>query len=98
MKTIFFVVLLFNCSFVVNAAGPFESNLGGLVLPCATCHGLSGGKNNAMSLHGIKEEIFFDKFKSFQLLSNEDNGVMHYISRAYSDDDIRRMAAYFAQK
>ena len=35
-----------------------ESDLGGLTLPCATCHGLPGEKNNAMNLYGIKEEIF----------------------------------------
>ena len=74
------------------------ADLGGLTLPCATCHGLPGEKNNAMNLYGIKEEIFFDKFKSFQLRSDEDRGVMHYISMAYSDDDIRRMATYFAKK
>ena len=98
MKNIFFVALLFNCSFVLHAAKPYESNLGGLTLPCATCHGLPGEKNNAMNLYGIKEEIFFDKFKSFQFGSGEDRGVMHYISRAYSDEDIRRMAKYFAQR
>ena len=79
-------------------ADSYESGLGGLTLPCATCHGLPGEKNNAMNLYGIKEEIFFYKFKSFQLRSDEDRGVMHYISMAYSDDDIRRMAAYFAKK
>ena len=75
-----------------------ESNLGGLTLSCATCHGLPGEKINAMNLYGIKEEIFFDKFKSFQFRSGEDRGVMHYISMAYSDEDIRRMATYFAKK
>ena len=98
MKNIFFVALLLNCSFVLHAAKTSESNLGGLTLPCATCHGLTSEKNKAMNLYGIKEEIFFDKFKSFQLRSGEDRGVMHYISRAYSDDDIRRMAKYFAQQ
>ena len=97
MKNIFFVALLFNCSFVSHAAKPFESNLGGLILPCATCHGFPGKKNSAMNLYGIKKEIFFDKFKSFQSRSGEDRGVMHYISKAYSDEDIRRMAKYFAQ-
>jgi len=98
MKSIFFVFLLVTCSFFAHAAGPYGSNLGGLILPCATCHGLAGEKNNAMNLYGIKEEIFFDKFKSFQLRSEKERGVMHYISRAYSDDDIRRMATYFAEK
>ena len=83
---------------VVTHADPYKSDLGGLTFPCATCHGLPGEKNNAMNLYGIKQEIFFDKFKSFQLRLDEDRGVMHYISIAYSDDDIRRMAAYFAKK
>ena len=83
---------------VVTHADSYKSDLGGLTLPCATCHGLPGEENNAMNLYGIKEEIFFDKFKSFQLRLDEDRGVMHYISIAYSDDDIRRMAAYFAKK
>ena len=82
---------------VVTHADSYKSDLGGLILPCATCHGLPG-EDNAMNLYGIKEEIFFDKFKSFQLRLDEDRGVMHYISIAYSDDDIRRMAAYFAKK
>ena len=83
---------------VVTHADSYKSDLGGLTLPCATCHGLPGEENNAMNLYGIKEEIFFDKFKSFQLRLDEDRGVMHYISRAYSDEDIRRMATYFAEK
>ncbi|MDA9718901.1 hypothetical protein N9U60_00725 [Betaproteobacteria bacterium] len=82
----------------VTHADSYKSDLGGLTLPCATCHGFPEEKNNAMNLHGIKEEIFFYKFKSFQLRSDKDRGVMHYISMAYSDDDIRRMAAYFAKK
>ena len=98
MKNIFFVAFLVTCNVTIHAAGPYGSNLGGLTLPCATCHGLPGEKNNAMNLYGIKEEVFFDKFKSFQLRSDKDGGVMHYISRAYSDDDIRRMATYFAEK
>ena len=98
MKNIFFVALLFNCNFVLHAAKPYESNLGGLTLQCATCHGLPGEKNNAMNLYGIKEEIFFEKFKSFQSRLGKDRGVMHYISKAYSDEDIRRMAKYFAQR
>jgi cytochrome c553 len=98
MKNIFFVAFLVSCNITIHAAGPYGSNLGGLTLPCATCHGLPGEKNNAMNLYGIKEEVFFDKFKSFQLRSDKDRGVMHYISRAYSDDDIRRMATYFAEK
>ena len=97
MKKIFFVFLLFTFSFVTYAAGPYESDLGGLVLPCATCHGLPGEKNSVMNLNGIEEKMFFDKFKSFQLRSDQDKGVMHYISLAYSDDDIRRMATYFAE-
>ena len=83
---------------VVTHADSYKSDLGGLTFPCATCHGLPGEENNAMNLYGIKEEIFFNKFKSFQLRLDEDRGVMHYISMAYSDDDIRRMAAYFAKK
>ena len=98
MKNIIFVAFLATCSLTIHAAGPYGSDLGGLTLPCATCHGLPGEKKNAMNLYGIKEEIFFDKFKSFQLRSDKDSGVMHYISRAYSDDDIRRMATYFAEK
>ena len=98
MKNIFFVALLVTCNLATHEVGPYGSDLGGLTLPCATCHGLPGEKNNAMNLYGIKEEIFFDKFKSFQSRSDKDRGVMHYISRAYSDDDIRRMAAYFAEK
>ena len=98
MKNIFFLSFLVTCNPTIHAAGPYGSDLGGLTLPCATCHGLPGEKNNAMNLYGIKEEIFFDKFKSFQSRSDMDRGVMHYISRAYSDDDIRRMATYFAEK
>tara|TARA_B100000035_G_scaffold27532_1_gene21411 strand:- start:3621 stop:3917 length:297 start_codon:yes stop_codon:yes gene_type:complete len=97
MKNIFFIFLFFTCSFGTHAAGLHESDLGGLILPCATCHGLPGEKNDVMNLNGIEEEVFFDKFKSFQLRSDQDRGVMHYISLAYSDDDIRRMATYFAE-
>ncbi|MEL0215155.1 MAG: hypothetical protein VW948_05190, partial [Burkholderiaceae bacterium] len=71
MKNIFFVAFLVTCNITIHAAGPYGSNLGGLTLPCATCHGLPGEKNNAMNLYGIKEEVFFDKFKSFQLRSDK---------------------------
>ena len=98
MKNIFFVVFLFIFNFELYAVGPYGTDLGGLTLPCATCHGLPGEKNNAMNLYGIKKEVFFEKFKSFQLRLDKDRGVMHYISRAYSDDDIRRMADYFSEK
>lgn len=98
MKNIFFVTFFATCSLTIHAAGLYESDVGGLTLPCATCHGLPGEKNNAMNLYGIKEEIFFDKFKSFQLRADKDRGVMHYISRAYSDDEIRSMANYFGEK
>ena len=83
---------------VATHADSYKSDLGGLTLPCATCHGFPEEKNNTMNLFGIKEEVFFDNFKSYQLRSDKDRGVMHYISRAYSDDDIRRMATYFAEK
>ena len=83
---------------VVTHADSYKSDLGGLILSCATCHGFPEEKNNAMNLFGIKEDVFFYKFKSYQLRSDKDRGVMHYISRAYSDDDIRRMATYFAEK
>ena len=97
MKNKLFIAGLFAWSIGAHADS-YESDLGGLTLACATCHGFPEEKNNAMNLYGIKEEIFFEKFKSFQLRSSEDRGVMHYISMAYSDDDIRRMAAYFAKK
>ena len=97
MKNKLFIAGLFAWSIGAHADS-YESDLGGLTLPCATCHGFPEEKNNAMNLYGIEEEIFFYKFKSFQLRSDEDRGVMHYISMAYSDDDIRRMAAYFAKK
>ena len=97
MKNKLFVTVLLACA-VVTHADSYKSDLGGLTLSCATCHGFPEEKNNAMNLYGIKEEIFFYKFKSFQLRLDEDKGVMHYISVAYSDDDIRRMAAYFAKK
>ena len=97
MKNIFFFGILCTYSFVVHAANLNSADLGGLTLPCATCHGLAGEKSNVMNLYGIKEKVFFDKFKSFQDRSAENFGVMHYISRAYSDDEIRRMATHFAE-
>ena len=98
MKNILFIVSLLTCNVAVHASDSYGIDLNGLILPCATCHGLPGDGNNAMNLYGIKEEVFFDKFKSFQLRSDKDRGVMHYISRGYSDNDIRRMATYFAEK
>ena len=98
MKNMFLIVSLLTCIFDVRAVESYGTDLDGLTLPCATCHGLPGDESNAMSLYGIKEEVFFDKFKSFQLRSDKDRGVMHYISRGYSDNDIRRMATYFAEK
>ena len=96
MKNKLFVAGLFALSIGAHADS-YGSDLGGLTLPCATCHGLPGEKNSVMNLNGIEEKMFFDKFKSFQLQSDQDRGVMHYISLAYSDDDIRRMATYFAE-
>ena len=97
MKNIFFAVWLITFSLNIHAASPYRSDFDGVSLSCATCHGFPGEKNNPMNLYGIEEEIFFDKFKSFQLRPDKDRGVMYFISRAYSDDEIRRMATYFAE-
>ena len=97
MKNILSLLPCLSVSCSTHAAGPLWADLGGLTLPCATCHGLPGEKNNAMNLYGIKEEIFLINSNLFSC-DQIKIGVMHYISRAYSDDDIRRMATYFAEK
>ncbi|GIR48201.1 MAG: hypothetical protein CM15mP58_02980 [Burkholderiaceae bacterium] len=65
MKNKLFVAGLFAWSIIAHADS-YESDLGGLTLPCATCHGLPGEKNNAMNLYGIKEEIFLINLNLFR--------------------------------
>ena len=94
MKINLLVTLFFIHSYCALANG---TSLNGLTLSCATCHGLPGEKNNVMNLYGYDKKRFYEKFKSFQVQSGNDRGVMHFIAKGYSDIDIKRMAAHFAE-
>ena len=93
---------VFTCSCVLTAVATGgdlnKVEVDGLTSVCATCHGLPSGERESMSLYGYDEKLFFEKFKSFQTYSGENPGVMYYISKGYSDEEIREMARQKAKK
>ena len=97
MKRIFFVIFVYQINPLAFASQPAEFILNGLTASCASCHGLPGEGKSAMSLYGYSEQKFIEKFKLFQNQSGIEKGVMHYIAKGYSDEEIRRLAAHFAK-
>lgn len=82
-------------SSLVMAAGPSPEMLSHT---CAACHGTNGSSVAfTPSIAGNSEEYFIDSMKAFK--SGERKAtVMDRIAKGYSDDEIAKMASYFAKQ
>lgn len=64
---------------------------------CAACHGSYGRlqDDHFVPLAGMKESEFIESMKAFKDLKRP-SSIMSHIAEGYSDQDIERMAAFFA--
>ena len=71
-------------------------NVSGIVNTCTTCHGPDGKSSGAVpSLYGLSEAEIVRAFEDFAMGEREAT-VMDRIVGAYSDEEIRGVAKYFA--
>ncbi|TCP05064.1 c-type cytochrome [Caldimonas thermodepolymerans] len=69
-----------------------------LAATCANCHGTAGRtvEGSAVpSLAGMPQPYFLEQMKAFKSGARQAT-IMHQIAKGYSDEQIERMAAYFA--
>ena len=102
MRTVTFFkpLLAFLCAAVFSAtataADTIPANTRYLASNCANCHGTNGVSGSAMpSLAGLKEEYFIAQMQAFKT-DKRPATIMHQISKGYSDEQIKVLAAYFA--
>lgn len=63
---------------------------------CAGCHGTHGvAESGHPSLAGLKQEELLQKMLDFKA-GTKPATLMHQLSRGYSDEQLRAMAAYFS--
>ena len=75
-----------------------EPNAALLASSCAACHGTNGhSKGNMPSLAGLSPDYFIEQMRDF--VSGERNAtVMHHHAAAYTENEIRLLAEYFAKQ
>ena len=67
---------------------------------CANCHGTDGhsaGGAGMPGLAGLSRTYFVEQMNAFRTGARQAT-VMHQISKGYTDDQISRLADYFATK
>jgi len=86
----------FSLGSAALAAGPSASMLANT---CAGCHGTDGSSNGPAtpSIAGIDAEYFIDSMKAYKDGSRKAT-VMDRIAKAYTDDEIKAMAGFFAEQ
>ena len=65
---------------------------------CANCHGTDGrsaGSGGMPGLAGLSRTYFIEQMNAFRSGARQAS-VMHQIAKGYSDDQISRLADYFA--
>lgn len=63
---------------------------------CANCHGTNGYAQNSMeSLAGKDEDELVQKLMDFKA-GRKPATIMHHLTKGYSDDELKAIAAYFA--
>ncbi|MBP8310087.1 MAG: c-type cytochrome [Burkholderiaceae bacterium] len=65
---------------------------------CANCHGTDGrsaGSGGMPGLAGLSRTYFIEQMNAFRTGARQAS-VMHQIAKGYSDDQISRLADYFA--
>ena len=67
-----------------------------LAATCANCHGPQGDSPGAMpSIAGLPREHLVERLRMLRA-GAADATLMHQLAKAYSDDEIERLAAHFA--
>jgi sulfide dehydrogenase cytochrome subunit len=67
-----------------------------LAATCATCHGTNGAARGEMkSLAGVPADKLVSMVAEYKN-GNQPASIMHQISKGYSEDQIKLIAAYFA--
>ena len=69
-----------------------------LAATCANCHGPHGDSPGAMpSIAGLPREHLVERLRTLRA-GAADATLMHQLAKAYSDDEIERLAAHFARQ
>lgn len=84
---------------VTGTAAPANSQDAGLLAnACTSCHGVDGHSEGAIpSISGLDPEIFLALLDAFRS-ENTTATIMGRIAVAYTDDELRAIAAYFAAR
>ena len=74
-----------------------DANLGrNLAATCANCHGTNGqARGDSKSLAGVSAEKILAAIADFRS-GAQPATIMHQISKGYTDDQMKLIAAYFA--
>ena len=88
-------IFIFVLSFKLLSAGEVDINI--IVENCKACHNLNNNENNKIpSLSELKKEEFISLMKNYK--SSQDNNVMNRITKALTDQDIKRIAEIIYEK
>lgn len=90
-------VALACCLFAGAQAQTPNPNLGrSLAATCANCHGTNGNaKADMKPLSGVPADRIVKMFTEFRS-GEQPASIMHQISKGYTDDQLKLIAAYFA--
>ena len=67
-----------------------------LAATCANCHGTNGNARGEMKqLAGVSAEKIIAAFNDYKS-GNQPATIMHQISKGYTDEQVKLVAAYFA--
>ena len=82
---------------VASLAQAQDANLGrNLAATCANCHGTNGqARGDSKPLAGVSAEKIIDAFADFKSGAMPAT-IMHQISKGYTDDQLKLIAAFFA--
>jgi cytochrome c553 len=80
-----------------GAAQAADPNLArNLAATCANCHGTNGNARGEMKqLAGVSAEKIIAAFNDYKS-GNQPATIMHQISKGYTDEQVKLVAAYFA--
>jgi len=81
-----------------NALADKQADGSTLAHPCAGCHGTNGMIHDEafMPLAGMSEETFIKTMMDFRN-DKRQSTLMGHVAKGYSEEDIKQMAAFFAQ-
>ncbi len=93
---LFFVSLGAACVFAASPPAAQEVQTRILVATCTGCHGTNGRSNGAIpGIAGLNKEYIIRAMREFRA-EKRASTVMHQQTKAYSDAQIDRIAAFFA--